>query len=86
MSRMKRFAAALLLTAVIIADAVGFGAVSNGQAASQAGIYPFDLVSGHKVYDQNGIFKGCEVGGSGCVMVVFSAATMTISSEGVDLQ
>ena len=85
----KRFAAALLLTAVLIADAVGFGDMPSDEACAEANVVPFLpnlLVKGHKVYYDNGTFKGCETGGSGCWMVTTSLATVTVSGEGVHIQ
>lgn len=87
MSKMRRIVGALLLTAVIVADTVFLGDLPGSQETSQAGVIPIPkLVEGHKTYHENGTFKGCETGGSGCWMVYSANLVFTVSSEGVHIQ
>ena len=85
MSKIRRIAGAMLLTAVIIADAFCLGSVTDGQVTSQAQI-GWMFVKGHKTYHQDKTFKGCETGGTGCWMIASAMGVFTFSSEGVNIQ
>lgn len=87
MLKTRRIIAALLLTAVIVADTVFLGGLPNSQETSQAMLVKIPrFVKGHKTYHENGTFKGCETGGSGCWMLYSANLVFTVSSEGVHLQ
>jgi hypothetical protein len=87
MSKMKRILAAVLLTAVIVADACHFGGIPTADGVEEATIIKIPkIVDGSKVYDEDGRFTGCTTGGSGCTMIILESCEISISDEGVHMR
>lgn len=89
MSKMKRFACALLLTALILADGAQlFGSPVGTDQCIQASIFPVKTYWMRKNYNNEGDFIGCSGIGSNCLVItsIFGSAEMSVSSEGVHMQ
>lgn len=89
MSKMKRFACALLLTALILADGAQlFGSPVGTDQCIQASIFPVKTYWMRKNYNNEGDFIGCSGIGSNCLVItsIFGNAEMSVSSEGVHMQ
>lgn len=87
MSKMKRFACALLLTALILADGAQLlGGPAGADGADQAGLFAVKTYWMKKDYNSAGIFIGCSGTGTNCLVFGFAGAEMSVSSEGVHMQ
>ena len=84
-NRIKRIFAAILLTAVLAANAFQIGTVANERVIKQAALYP-SFYMGKKVYNPDGSFKGCIVPGTDCIIIASALGKVTISSEGIAVQ
>ena len=89
MLKMKRFACALLLTALILVDGIQlFGSSAGTDQCIQASIFPVKAYWMKKDYNREGDFIGCSGSGSNCLVFasIFGASEMSLSTEGVNLQ
>ncbi len=82
----SRIIAAVLLTGALIADTYQIGAVASDGQVSEARFRFPKVVSGHKTYNPDNTFKGCDIGGVGCGIIMTSVGDVTISNEGIHIQ
>lgn len=89
MSKIKRVACALLLTALILVDGAQLlGRPAGVEQISQAGVLPMKTYWMKKNYNIEGDFIGCSGTGSNCLVIasIFGSPEMSVSSEGVHIQ